>query len=236
MTLLGGRPRTARRHRRRTPSPAGAVGYTEVGVGGDRSGRSTPIDGADAAFLLEPTPVAVDRRGRPGRRRHAPEIDLLLSQGPDRPGHQPSRMVSPMPDTTPEQILARAQVPPANGRPIRKDEIELDERGIYIESWLPERRSRRKPLLFVHGELAGSWAWERYLGLLRRARLGGPRPQPAQPSLVADGGPDHAVIRYVHGGRGRRRSNGSAPASSWSATGWAASSRSRPSSGCRFRA
>jgi len=69
-----------------------------------------------------------------------------------------------MPDTTPEQILARAQVPPANGRPVRKDEIELDERGIYVESWLPERRSRRKPLLFVHGELAGSWVWERYLG------------------------------------------------------------------------
>ena len=69
-----------------------------------------------------------------------------------------------MSDSTPEQILARAAVPSANGRPIRKDEIELDERGIYIESWLPERRSRRKPLLFVHGELAGSWAWERYLG------------------------------------------------------------------------
>jgi pimeloyl-ACP methyl ester carboxylesterase len=47
---------------------------------------------------------------------------------------------------------------------VRKDEIELHDRGLYIESWLPERRSRRKPLLFVHGELAGSWAWERYLG------------------------------------------------------------------------
>src|SRR5258708_7383773 len=70
-----------------------------------------------------------------------------------------------MTETTPEQILARAaQAPTTNGRPIRKDEIELDERGIYIESWLPERRSRRKPLLFVHGELAGSWLWERYLG------------------------------------------------------------------------
>lgn len=68
-----------------------------------------------------------------------------------------------MPDTTPDDILARAQVPQANGRPIRKDEIELDERGIYVESWLPERRSRRKPLLFVHGELGGSWVWERYL-------------------------------------------------------------------------
>ena len=69
-----------------------------------------------------------------------------------------------MTDTTPDQILARAQVPSANGRPIRKDEIELHDRGLYIESWLPERRSRRKPLLFVHGELAGSWLWERYLG------------------------------------------------------------------------
>jgi pimeloyl-ACP methyl ester carboxylesterase len=51
----------------------------------------------------------------------------------------------------------------AGGRPVRKDEIELPERGLYIESWLPERRSRRKPLLFVHGELAGSWVWERFL-------------------------------------------------------------------------
>lgn len=52
---------------------------------------------------------------------------------------------------------------PADGRPVRKDEIELSERGLYVESWLPERRSRRRPLVMVHGELAGSWLWERYL-------------------------------------------------------------------------
>ena len=69
-----------------------------------------------------------------------------------------------MPDQTPDAILAQAQLPPINGRPVRKDEIELHDRGLYIESWLPERRSRRKPLLFVHGELGGSWAWERFLG------------------------------------------------------------------------
>jgi pimeloyl-ACP methyl ester carboxylesterase len=74
-------------------------------------------------------------------------------------------MVNRMPDPIPEPILSRAaQTPPSSGRPVRKDEIELHERGIYIESWLPERRSRRKPLAFVHGELAGSWVWERYLG------------------------------------------------------------------------
>jgi pimeloyl-ACP methyl ester carboxylesterase len=62
----------------------------------------------------------------------------------------------------PDRLLGRTPVPP-NGRPVRKDEIELAERGLYIESWLPERRSRRKPILFVHGELGGSWVWERFL-------------------------------------------------------------------------
>ena len=66
-----------------------------------------------------------------------------------------------MPDLSQGTMPLTAQA--LGGRPIRKDEIELQNRGIYIESWLPERRSRRKPLLFVHGELAGSWLWERYL-------------------------------------------------------------------------
>ena len=69
-----------------------------------------------------------------------------------------------MPDTTPEQILARAQVPP-DQRPSGPQGRDRARRArIYVESWLPERRSRRKPLLFIHGELAGSWLWERYLG------------------------------------------------------------------------
>ena len=67
-------------------------------------------------------------------------------------------------DSIPEPILSRTQTQIVNGRPVRKDEIELLDRGVYIESWLPERRSRRKPLLFIHGELAGSWVWDRYLG------------------------------------------------------------------------
>lgn len=69
-----------------------------------------------------------------------------------------------MSDSSFEAALGRGQTPALNGRPIRKDEIEIAERGVYVESWLPERRSRRRPLLFVHGELAGSWMWERFLG------------------------------------------------------------------------
>jgi len=49
-------------------------------------------------------------------------------------------------------------------RPIRKDEIVIEDRGVFVESWLPERRSRHRPLFLVHGELGGSWVWERYLG------------------------------------------------------------------------
>jgi pimeloyl-ACP methyl ester carboxylesterase len=56
----------------------------------------------------------------------------------------------------------RAGERPASLRPVRKDEIDLPDRGVHIESWLPERRSRRRPLLFVHGELGGSWVWFRY--------------------------------------------------------------------------
>jgi pimeloyl-ACP methyl ester carboxylesterase len=68
-----------------------------------------------------------------------------------------------MTDPNAPDRLLRTGTPTSGGRPVRKDEIELPDRGLYIESWLPERRSRRKPILFVHGELGGSWVWERYL-------------------------------------------------------------------------
>ncbi len=70
-----------------------------------------------------------------------------------------------MPETRPNELpIAAHHGGGPNGRPIRKDETEIPERGLYVESWLPERRSRRRPLVLVHGELAGSWLWERYLG------------------------------------------------------------------------
>jgi pimeloyl-ACP methyl ester carboxylesterase len=63
---------------------------------------------------------------------------------------------------SPAQVAPAGPRPP-DERPVRKDEIVIEERGLYIESWLPERRSRRRPLYLLHGELAGSWAWERFL-------------------------------------------------------------------------
>jgi pimeloyl-ACP methyl ester carboxylesterase len=61
-----------------------------------------------------------------------------------------------------ERRIGEGDVRPP-GRPVRKDEIVIEDRGVYVESWLPERRSRRRPLLLIHGELGGSWLWERYL-------------------------------------------------------------------------
>ena len=116
---------------------------------------------------------------------------------------------APMTDSTPRaDPRPGRRSPSANGRPVRKDEIELHDRGVYIESWLPERRSRRKPLLFVHGELAGSWLWERYLALLRAPRLGGPRAQPPEPLLVADRRSGGALVRVLRRRRRRRPSIG----------------------------
>lgn len=68
----------------------------------------------------------------------------------------------------PVRIPPRPTIPNPDTRPVRKDEMEIPDRGLHVESWLPERRSRRKPLLFVHGELGGSWVWERYLGYFAR--------------------------------------------------------------------
>ncbi|MDQ3407129.1 MAG: alpha/beta hydrolase [Chloroflexota bacterium] len=62
-----------------------------------------------------------------------------------------------------EPLPDGAVVEPRPPRPVRKDEIVIASRGLYVESWLPERRSRRKPLFLLHGELSGSWIWERYL-------------------------------------------------------------------------
>jgi pimeloyl-ACP methyl ester carboxylesterase len=69
-----------------------------------------------------------------------------------RPGHDPDGVGNGN---------GLAHRPP--GRPVRKDEIVIEERGLFVESWLPERRSRRRPLYLIHGELGGSWLWERYL-------------------------------------------------------------------------
>ncbi len=71
---------------------AGAIGYTKSAA--EAVAAVEAGDGVDAAFLLEGTPVAVDRGRRARRRRHAPEVDLLLPEGPDRPRHQPARVVS----------------------------------------------------------------------------------------------------------------------------------------------
>jgi pimeloyl-ACP methyl ester carboxylesterase len=62
------------------------------------------------------------------------------------------------------ETLAAQETTERPQRPIRKDERIVASRGLYIESWLPERRSRRKPLYMLHGELGGSWLWQRFLG------------------------------------------------------------------------
>jgi pimeloyl-ACP methyl ester carboxylesterase len=42
---------------------------------------------------------------------------------------------------------------------IKRDEVFIEPEGIHVETHQPERRSRKPPLVLVHGALAGSWLW-----------------------------------------------------------------------------
>jgi pimeloyl-ACP methyl ester carboxylesterase len=45
---------------------------------------------------------------------------------------------------------------------IKRDEVFIEPEGIHVETHQPERRSRKPPLLLVHGVLTGSWLWSSF--------------------------------------------------------------------------
>ena len=49
---------------------------------------------------------------------------------------------------------------------IKRDEVYIEPEGIYAETHQPERRSRKPPLLLVHGALTGSWLWASFAAYL----------------------------------------------------------------------
>src|SRR6187401_1370611 len=49
---------------------------------------------------------------------------------------------------------------------IKRDEVFIEPEGIHIETHQPERRSRKPPLLLIHGVLTGSWLWTEFAAYL----------------------------------------------------------------------
>ena len=49
---------------------------------------------------------------------------------------------------------------------IKRDEHFIEPEGIHVETHQPERRSRKPPLLLVHGALPGSWLWNEFAAFL----------------------------------------------------------------------
>ena len=49
---------------------------------------------------------------------------------------------------------------------IKRDEHFIEPEGIHVETHQPERRSRKPPLLLVHGALTGSWLWTDFAAFL----------------------------------------------------------------------
>ena len=49
---------------------------------------------------------------------------------------------------------------------IKRDEAFIEPEGIHVETHQPERRSRKPPLLLIHGALTGSWLWTEFAAFL----------------------------------------------------------------------
>ena len=49
---------------------------------------------------------------------------------------------------------------------IKRDEVFIEPEGIHVETHQPERRSRKPPLLLIHGALTGSWLWTEFAAYL----------------------------------------------------------------------
>ncbi|MGH2446643.1 MAG: alpha/beta hydrolase [Candidatus Limnocylindria bacterium] len=49
---------------------------------------------------------------------------------------------------------------------IKRDEAFIEPEGIHLETHQPERRSRKPPLLLIHGALTGSWLWTEFAAFL----------------------------------------------------------------------
>jgi pimeloyl-ACP methyl ester carboxylesterase len=49
---------------------------------------------------------------------------------------------------------------------IKRDEVFIEPEGIHVETHQPERRSRKPPLLLIHGALTGSWLWADFAAFL----------------------------------------------------------------------
>ena len=49
---------------------------------------------------------------------------------------------------------------------IKRDEVFIEPEGIHVETHQPERRSRKPPLLLIHGALTGSWLWTEFSAYL----------------------------------------------------------------------
>ena len=152
-------------------------------------------------------------------RRHD-DSDPEAATSADRPSATSSSMATA--PTAPCACPAgRRRAVPPHGRPVRKDEIELPRArhlhrvvvaGTPVAAQTAAVRPRRARRLVAVGALPR---------VLRQPRLGRPRPQPAQPLLVADGRPDVTLLRQLH--RRRRRGDGPArdPTRSSSVTAWA---------------
>ena len=69
---------------------------------------------------------------------------------------------------------------------IKRDEVFIEPEGIHVETHQPERRSRKPPLLLVHGALTGSWLWTEVAAYLAERSI--------DHTLVDEGNGTHVIV------------------------------------------
>ena len=98
---------------------------------------------APAAILVRPTRLEQLAEVAERRRRDAAEVDLFLSQAPDRHGLLPAGGL------TSDRWCRRSSATRSSSSP----------RASTSRPTSPSGASRKPPLLLVHGALTGSWLW-----------------------------------------------------------------------------
>ena len=234
---------TSRSSRRRSrPWPGSTPRRSRAASGSAiRSPRPRPSRWSRPASTA-PTPRSCSSR-RPSRsildvvrrgRRHAPEVDLFLSQGPHRARVQPARVVgNDRTDDRPDHLRAPPRPHRAVQRPARPQGRDRDRRPRPVHRVVAARAAVAAQAGPVRPRRA-----RRIVGLgalpppLRRPRLGGPRAQPAQPLLVRRPPTRRRSTSAPTPRTSSRRWSASVRRPSWSGTGSAACWCSRPSSAC----
>ena len=146
-----------------------------------------------------------DRGRRPRRRRHAPEIDLLLPQGPDRPRHQPARMpVNRCPIRSPSRSCRAPRSRPSTAGPSARTRSSCMTAASTSSRGCPSADRGASRCCSSTASSPARGLWERYLGYFAGRGWEGHALNLRNHYWSQTADPADALVRHLRRGRRRR--------------------------------